>query len=258
MPAFFVVAGVLVKGSVKRHRCGEFLSAKAQTIACPYLVWSVIQTLLQTVFHSQANDPTSPLALFTIAYKPVAQFCFLYALLMVISVYKLLRDRNLSTTACLLIASVVYLFSRDTFWSWEVLYGAAGYGIFFAVGACMKVGVPKWCATTWRLGALTIASVAGVSVAVTNGWKSLLLGRLAVGLLGTFGVFSLAMLIGRRGKPIFTQVIGKQSLAIFVAHTIFAAGFRVVLAKLGQTDLVMHVVGGVLAGVLGPLCLVFL
>jgi hypothetical protein len=56
---------------------------------------------------------------------------------------------------------------------------------------------------------------------------------------------------------IFAAVfIGMNSMIIYLAHVIGAAGFRVVASKLGFDAIPLHVIGGFMAGFFGPLVLV--
>jgi peptidoglycan/LPS O-acetylase OafA/YrhL len=51
------------------------------------------------------------------------------------------------------------------------------------------------------------------------------------------------------------RAVGAASMAIYLAHVIFASGLRVGLTAAGVTDLWVHAMFGTLIGVLGPLAL---
>jgi peptidoglycan/LPS O-acetylase OafA/YrhL len=50
-------------------------------------------------------------------------------------------------------------------------------------------------------------------------------------------------------------LLGAWSMPIYLAHIIFASGFRIVLMKLGIEHTLLHVVGGTLVGIIGPIIL---
>jgi hypothetical protein len=54
-------------------------------------------------------------------------------------------------------------------------------------------------------------------------------------------------------RPTLLRRFGEGWLAIYVAHPIFSPAFRVVLTKLGVTNISLHVIGGTLIGLFAPL-----
>ncbi|MCH1504196.1 MAG: acyltransferase [Verrucomicrobiales bacterium] len=254
MPVFFVIAGMLAIRSVQKYGGPEFVGSKLRTVVFPYLVWSVLQLILQRAFQSNVNAETSS-SFVTLFVAPIGQFWFLYTLFVLYLVH-LVSDRlGMPAWAFLLVTCGPYVFVRGSFWPWEVLQGVAAYGVFYALGACcLKWGDNK---AGWEKLPVWAGGVAlgGVALAVTYGWQKPLWGKLIVAVIGSGGVLVFGCWLGRVrwGKPI--QVLGQASLAIFVAHTIFAAGLRTVLIKFGLWQPEIHFPLGVLVGILGPLVL---
>lgn len=50
-------------------------------------------------------------------------------------------------------------------------------------------------------------------------------------------------------------LLGRASMAIFLAHTIFSAGLRIALVRMGLDDPALHIIAGTLIGIAGPLLL---
>ena len=54
------------------------------------------------------------------------------------------------------------------------------------------------------------------------------------------------------------SALGQLTMPIYLTHVIFSAAVRMVLARLGQDGLIVHLIIGTLAGLAGPLLLVWL
>ena len=82
MPLFFFLAGLNVPHSLRRGN-GPLLRIQLWTVAYPYVLWSLIQGILILIM-TLARDVNVPLTvsdLAAIPYRPLAQFWFLYALM---------------------------------------------------------------------------------------------------------------------------------------------------------------------------------
>ena len=80
MPLFFVLAGLNVPRSLDRGP-RHFLRTKLQTIAFPYVLWSLIQGAALVAASSFTNGQTHLRDLLSIGWHPLGQFWFLYVLM---------------------------------------------------------------------------------------------------------------------------------------------------------------------------------
>lgn len=83
MPLFFFLSGLFFTQSLDKKGKTSFVISKIDTIVYPYVVWSLLQGMVEVLLSRYTNNPSSlgdVLSLFT---HPRAQFWFLYALFMV-------------------------------------------------------------------------------------------------------------------------------------------------------------------------------
>ncbi len=78
-PLFFFVFGLQATASLKHSRLG-FLWTTLNTLVYPYVLWSVLQTLVLWTVAQYEGHPFPLSELQRIAWEPVGQFGFLYAL----------------------------------------------------------------------------------------------------------------------------------------------------------------------------------
>jgi hypothetical protein len=76
-------------------------------------------------------------------------------------------------------------------------------------------------------------------------------------LRGIQGLWELSVVLSRRPLGWLTT-LGRRSLEIFLAHNFFTVAARVALSRAGVRETEVHLLAGTLAGLLGPLALVWL
>jgi fucose 4-O-acetylase-like acetyltransferase len=100
MPLFFFLAGLNVQHSLTRG-ARPFLASKAWTIAYPYVLWSLIQGSVIMLISRNANIPITASDLMAIWYRPMAQFWFLYALMICHVLAVLIPNRTIMIVVAL-------------------------------------------------------------------------------------------------------------------------------------------------------------
>src|SRR6478735_9264285 len=81
MPLFFLLSGFFIEKAVNKP-LDRALKDRAKTLLWPYLIWSVLQTLVQIRMASYTTSHYGWTHLASILWKPVMQFWFLYVLLL--------------------------------------------------------------------------------------------------------------------------------------------------------------------------------
>lgn len=263
MPLIFFVAGLFAADAGKKRPL-QFFGDKARSIVYPYLVWSILQTLVESVFSRYTNTPTSPAALLHILHEPVKQFWFFYALLLIASAFYVLRRAGVPFWGCLVFALVGrHLALNDGLSSWGILNVAASELVYFALGMigarhAGRISTSLEPAGAWLLigGSFVLVTMSVLHVVPTQPlvtqWS-----ELGTALAGIAGTAALATLLARwRGLDV-VRTWGVNSLQIFVAHTLASASLRIFLRKfLGVDDALVHLVLGTVAGIAGPMLLV--
>ncbi len=278
MPLFFFVAGMFAVRSLKKP-WGVFLSAKASAILWPYLVWSVLQSVLNLVL-AKVRGAEAPVSLAQLPERllldPVDQFWFLYvlflALLLFYGLNRLLRKAWALTLVSFLMLmiplnvdlSFIRLGSASLS-DWGPFFQLCQFFLYMALGSLLGpklLAIPVLPSTKLLVGIslgcflAVICSVHGIQV--ERDTTAMLLGiewpiGLPVAFLAVASCIAFAMLLERWGPPKLLLAFGRDSVWLFVLHVILAAAYRAVLLKLGIRAFLPHLIGGCLVGSFIPL-----
>ncbi|HBW87521.1 MAG TPA: acyltransferase, partial [Cyanobacteria bacterium UBA11149] len=260
MPLFFFLSGLFVcRAASKPLR--DFIVSRLNIIIYPYLVWSILQSLLQSMGSGYTNNQTSLIELWKIIYQPVMQFWFLYTLFILVLIYTILQKRGVSPMGFLIFSIfiyAIYVFGIN-FSFWGVLYSAQRYAIYLAIGAVFGSGklmssLSKIKTQIWLI--ILIGGFLAVALGVSFNLLTGGLTRFLVALFGISASVALAIILERLGKTPFVKEWGCLSLEIYLAHVIAAAIFRILLQKvLGITEPIAHLFLGTMVGIYLPIAL---
>lgn len=267
MPLFFYISGLFIQQSIGRYGYASVLKKTALTILVPLVVWSYFQFSLQYIAGGTVNNPVSLEYVLLAPFAPKQQFWFLGVLYVAILLTVPLLKSGISAKGRMALVVTAFLL-QISFWPYivHILY-QGGLSFLFAQ-------------TCIHLPYFLLGTVAGRDVvAATRGDWPLFAGAFILSMCipilllpdaaGMHVVFSIICVLslykacqsyavsvknGRLARAL--TFIGMNSMIIYLAHVIVAAGFRIVLVKLGVNDPAIHIVGGVLVGVLVPLALI--
>jgi len=274
MPLFFLLSGLNAPQSLHRSRT-RFLRGKLQTIVYPYLLWSLLQGLMQWTTSRYANHPFSLASLTHIFWEPFAQFWFLYALLICHLLAAAFVDpriaergkppatrlwRGRAALAAVALAGIVL--GATT--SWGIITQALTMLPFYLLGMLLAGGrLSDLLSRAARMP--SGAAIAGLALVFAflvaaarqfGNFDSVY--ALPAGLAGVF----LTLLISARVTALrrwvivrWLQALGAASMPIFLLHIFFTGGTRIALMELGIKNTAVHLSLGVLAGVLIPFAL---
>ena len=261
MPLFFILAGYASTLSRARDT-RSFMRGTWWGVFVPYLIWSSVWIGAKTALPGLANTPLAWTDLLSILWLPVEHMWFLYHLLIARAVWyaaSSFEDRRVDMILLILIAASAMVLtgqgpSGEHFAA--ILVHAAYYGVgaVIAPGLIAAVGKPR-AVIAGGLALLWLTLVL-VFPGSTPGEPHTILGAL----LGAALVMMLAQTMPDVRSCLLRTVaaIGEASLVIYLLHLFFAAGVRVVLAKLGYLEAWTLLFFGVLAGLVGPLAIHFL
>ncbi len=262
MPLFFLLSGLMFEHVARRHAPAGFLRDRMLRLLWPLALWTWIFFAFRAAAGNAVNGGASWAEFPLNPLPPQLHFWFLWALF-VISVVLYLMWR--------LWQRISGSRSDTTFWLgsftlscilalWVPVPEALGPWLVPAVlyAPCLIAGV------LFARGDVQITSL--VTLLLTLALFALLLwlaatlnsapSNLSVALFAPV----LLLLALRRGVAMgvpfpYLGLLGQASMAIFLAHTMFSAGVRIVLVMAGIADPVVHLVLGTLAGLAGPLAL---
>lgn len=259
VPLFFICSGYLFQKSGNVRSVSSWAShilKKSITLGIPYLVFSVGTWILKNVFSSSVNIQNEGL-LETLFLKPISPYWYLYALFFVFLVTPTMTSPKMAAvglgTAFILKLIRIYSGGTDIYAVSTVMDN----GIWFVFGMVLHMfRFPEVCCSgKWkRIAALTtVLFLAGSAMACVFPGS----GQGVSLLMGVLGCVSTMLIsvnaVGRdRDHPAIT-LLSRYTMPIFLMHTIFAAGVRVVIMKMGIFDPVVHIVLGLLISFAGPM-----
>lgn len=257
MPLFFLLSGMTFEAWALKRPTPEAAISRVTRLLWPLFLWSYIFVAARIAAGDAANTQVSGWQnLMFFPLPPRDHFWFLWALfLQHLAVLALIRavGRPLGTPVWAGLAILLVLGSSFTpvgLNAWT--FGALTYAGAFLTGLALG---PTGMVATNPLAPLTAAAVfIGLQAASFH----LPAGLLTSQLLGIALALAFLTLIraactqGPRAALGLLAYLGLASMGIYLAHTIFSAGTRVVLSRLTQ-DLTLHMVAGTLAGLIGPL-----
>lgn len=271
LSVFALMAGLFVQHALRRDGVAQYLRARSVSFLYLYLVWSMIQGGVKLVTASLVNTPTSIAGVMSI-WRPEGQlwfFPFLIAMTTAVAVMGSWRSR-LAIPLSLALATMLSLAA------WGVngpIAGTQGLGLtafyFFGMvwGAksfIMHLGRirPKCAVVAVLVAGSSLFALVSLTDATppTSGGENRTVITVSLGVIascvGVLLVLALARLIVSFDRYArWLAFIGERSLEVFLAHIIAASGARIVLSRMGIYDPMVHIVAGMLAGVVLPLFL---
>ena len=191
-------------------------------------------------------------------FIPFSQYWFLYTLLLVSLIYYFLRFQGVAITVLFGLA-LVFLFSGPVLYLgfWPPLNLVRSFLVFYTLGAFLQSASFSNRLHSSHWANLLITSLGGylvVSLMVAwnvenKGWIGLL-----VAFSGILGTCCLGVLLERLMVFNWVRIMGLYSLEIYLTHTIFGSGIRIILSKLLHVNnLTIHLAAGLTASIIIPL-----
>ncbi len=247
---FLFLSGVVYKetGEWKGKKTKlNFILHKLLNLGVPYVVFSTVYILINS-FVGEANTNASALDILFIWKTPIAQYWYLHALFLLFVLWTIFSGilKNWQTTLLLIITGYTFTFfgiglgSIDT-----VLYSALAFGVgtFVDFTKLTKLAKPL------KFVVVLLHLAVGVFLIIWCKIEDTFFKELMV----LFGIYSSIMFISllENVKIVsrFLLFINKYSFQIYLLHTIFTAGIRIVLIRLNITNWIIHVIIGTLCGI---------
>ncbi len=267
---FVLLAAVFLPRGVERAGSVPYLRRRTVELLWLYVLWSVIQWLVKLATGTLVNTPTDLHDLLAIPWEPMPPYWFLTFLLVVTIGTVLVRPWEGGVRGTIGVALGVGV-SLAAWSRTGPVNGTIGLGLtgFFVAGSMIGP------ARLRRMLERPVAVLAVAATVLVAAYVALLvladplppttqpdpptLTNVALGVLasvvGVLAVLVLAYLAapGAAGRGL--AYLGERSLPIFLAHIVFASGTRIVLEKAGVEGLTVHLVLGMLAGIVGSLLL---
>jgi fucose 4-O-acetylase-like acetyltransferase len=247
MPLFFLLAGMNAAKGLAR---GGFLRSKVTTIIYPYLLWSLVQGLVQVAMSGSVNSPfhLSDLAL-AILWKPLGQFWFLYALFLC-HVFVFLTGSARIRVAVFALAA----YAAGWYFNWGMLSLSFKFFLFYAAGLLASAHLKPFIARAANpAGIAATAAATGLSIYIARQFGTFQApSALPAAFLGMLLILLVSAALARANRMRVIELLGLASMPIYLMHILASSGARIILSKLGVSDMYVHLGVGVALGVLFP------
>ncbi len=246
---FLFLSGVVYKmtGEWKCKRTkSNFIIHKLYNLGVPYLVFSSVYIFINSVV-GQANNQSSILDILYIWKTPVAQYWFLYALFFLFCIWTafsgMLKNWQIALVT-VLIGYLAPLFGVPLGSFDVVFYSALAFGTGTFVEFKMLTKPADWL----KRFVVLIHIAIGVLLVLLNKIEAPLVKELMI----LFGIYSSIMFISliQKCKLVarFLDFVNAYSFQIYLLHTIFTAGIRIILLRVNVTQWWLHVLLGTVCG----------
>ena len=261
MPLFFFLSGLLFLDVLERVPPQALLISRARQLLWPFALWTWIFFGFKLLAGQSANNPVTLADFPLIPLPPYEHLWFLWALLLaqmvVMGLFLLARPlMGPGAMRWSLGAMALGLVLLIPFVSVPSLYfGAAVEHFPYFIAGIALGGIAHLRPQGWHV---LIAAVAFGALLfwVTGG--ATLLASLCLTVLACVLIAWLDPGTDQATPVVrLLRYLGLYSLAIFLAHTIFSAAFRIGMLKLGVDGLIPHLFVAVVVGLAGPIALVW-
>lgn len=242
VPLFLICSGYVYQKYSKVHSFREWKKnalKKLIALGVPYFVFSIITWGMKTIFSGDVNSEVHSLG-YDLFVHPMSPYWYLFAIFFIFLITPTFTNRKtcyltLAVAALLkLVSLVVECYALET---------VINNQIWFVIGMTACQFDFAEAAKNYKPWAYICAGLFLVLSVWELEYLSFVMGLLACG-----AVFILFASVN--GRP---STLAQYTMPVFLMHTIFAAGVRAVLLKLGIENPAIHVVLGLGASFAGPI-----
>ena len=247
VPLFFICSGYLYQkcskidsfAAWKRHVVKKLLA-----LGIPYFVFSLVTWGLKSFFSSEVNSEAHSLAYDLFAH-PMSPYWYLFALFFIFLITMTFSGKR---ACCVGIAIAVFLKLLTAAIDCYAVKIIIGNQIWFVIGmAACVYDFPALAKKQTPLGIVLAGVFVILSLATPGIAKESEFFGFLMGVLACTAVILIICRLGDGSNP-----LAEYTMPVFLMHTIFAAGVRAVLLKLGITVPAVHVILGLIASFVGP------
>lgn len=279
VPVFFVCSGFLYQKANRVHTFSSRVSnikRKLLDLGVPYCVFTTITVLLKKLFENDVTSKTNELA-DTLILNPTAPYWYLYVLMFFFIITPCMKSKKrallflaVSTGICFAFAAV---YSAGIYPE-KLLYGVThNYPLCAAVRMiCFSLRRLIWFALGMYLAfadegrikqyakfiAPTAFAAAIIYSFLSYRYPNGAYRQIPYTIIGILFIVFIIVTAISFTPPRFSRFAFKTAdyfMPVYVLHTIFSAGIRIMLLKLNITHLAVHILGGIVGGfVLPVLC----
>ena len=261
MPVFFCISGYLYERGKKEFSWSnykKFEIKKIINLVIPYVTFYLLFVGINMMFSDSVNNPRGIQDILNMFNNPMAPYWFLYALLSIFIamplIEKIFKDKKYIILLVLLLLKVTSIFIKTNIYFLDSIFSNA---IYFYIGNFINIKINNMETKKIKqimynvlltIGYLVIAIIIYANIDRINE-NILELIKIVLAISGTYICISIFRNIK---KCKILDTMKQYTFQIYLLHTIFAAGIRIVMFKLGIQNYVIHFIVGLLASIYGP------
>lgn len=241
MPLFFIISGYTYRKFEKISNNNEYKSLikkKELNLLIPYFVFCSIQLLIKSMLGGNTNSGASIKDIILLPLIPREQFWFLYTLFFIFLILTFI-DMKLNNKIILLVF-LIFINISEVYMK-NIIFAITSfcvYAVYFYIGILFAKGCDDKKINLKNKFTMVIILVLYIllNIFLYNSNMNININRmlsLILALLGSFAVISITQI---KSNNTFLDLIGKYSFEIFLLHTIFGSGIRIILIKIFNTQ----------------------
>lgn len=263
MPLFFAVSGYVYEINKKEFSWKEYKSfaiKKVINLGIPYIVFYLLYVIINMIFADSVNSPKGIEEIVGILNNPMPPYWFLYALLSIFIfkplIEKILKNNKTAITILLVSLKIISIFISTNIYLVDSFLDNA---IYFYLGSIIKDVIEASRnkirdSSILRNIMMIIGYIIGAIIYYIlqnkiNNYICAII-NLIFAISGTLICFKIFKSINK--LKIF-DYIKRYTFPIYLLHTIFAAGFRIILIQLGISNYFIHFIIGLFASIAIPI-----
>lgn len=263
MPLFMCLSGYLYKKYTKINSWKEyfkFIKKKLINLGIPYLFFYLAYVFINMLFSSSVNSQKGIADIMNIFTNPMPPFWFLYALFFIFLVVPILEKILKNNRSIIFIFSILLhifnIFIKTNIYAIDIV---AEYLIYFYLGSILAYKIKEKTKNEniilYLLIFIVLASIYCfiIEKQILN-TEIMQMFKIILAILGTIETIQIFKYLTDRIKNNkILNIISKNTMPIYLMHTIFSAGIRIILLKLGFVNFYLHFLTGLVFGVFGPI-----
>lgn len=256
VPLFFICSGYLYqRNSVVETKTAwkDNVLRKAVNLGVPYATFTAVAFLLKKVFQGTVNEENSSNFLQTLFLEPLSPYWYLYILFFLFLFTPTFRNKKQAFAAFIVSFSIFFIQQNQQVKEVYFVQGVARREIWFVTGMLLCLYRKKikfdvrYLAVSFLLFPFTIMGYNKEMEILP--W---MLYSLTAGICGCLLVLEISFFLNEKVPEKAIRFSRKNTLPVFLMHTIFAAGIRSILCKIGITSLAAHVILGISGSIFFP------
>ena len=266
MPLFMCLSGYLYDKYTQitdKKDYFKFVMKKIINLGIPYIFFYVAYVLINMMFSSNVNSNRSFQDILNIFTNPISPFWFLYALtvifILIPIIEKILKNKYEIIFCILTFFFVLSLYFKTKIYAIDIF---AQYAVYFYFGVILvkkiQIKNKKIFPNTFVNSVIFIfLAIMCCSIKKYNILNSSIISLFKL-ILAFYAIIIIINIFKNVEKNKYFDIILKYTFPIYLMHTTFSAGIRIVLLKIGINNFYIHFILGLLFGITIPIVISYI